>query len=174
MLHFDSATTVENDTVKHVTVDIAASDTGDNDMPFRRQFPDSEPPFEKSSMDKMSVSSGFNDNTEVSMHSFVPDDSLASSANDFSVDAIDLESDSESDIKDEDGRIRYDLPPLAPRVGGVRMPRSFMADCLTASAVPALVVCLSMCLIGATTGSALCYGITTPSMVSADGFWFTL
>ncbi|KAK3241956.1 hypothetical protein CYMTET_48326 [Cymbomonas tetramitiformis] len=43
MLHFDSATTVENDTLKHDTVDIAASDTSDNDMPFRKQFADSEP-----------------------------------------------------------------------------------------------------------------------------------
>ncbi|KAK3285874.1 hypothetical protein CYMTET_6549 [Cymbomonas tetramitiformis] len=52
------------------------------------------------------------------------------------------------------------------------MPRSFMAGCLTAAAVPALFGCLSMCLIGATTGSALCYEIATPSVVSADGSWF--
>ncbi|KAK3273157.1 hypothetical protein CYMTET_18588 [Cymbomonas tetramitiformis] len=48
MVHFDSATTVEDDTVKHDAVDIAASDTGDSGMPFRKQFPDSEPPFEDS------------------------------------------------------------------------------------------------------------------------------
>ncbi|KAK3267842.1 hypothetical protein CYMTET_23627 [Cymbomonas tetramitiformis] len=61
MLHFDSATTVEDATVKHDTVDIAASDTGDNVVPFRKQFIYSEPPFEQSFMDKMSVSLGFNE-----------------------------------------------------------------------------------------------------------------
>ncbi|KAK3250624.1 hypothetical protein CYMTET_40007 [Cymbomonas tetramitiformis] len=72
-------------------------------MPFKK-FADSEPPFEESFMDKMTVSLGFNDNTEVSMHSFVPDNSSIPSANDFSVDMIDLESDSETDIGDGDGR----------------------------------------------------------------------
>ncbi|KAK3281890.1 hypothetical protein CYMTET_10351 [Cymbomonas tetramitiformis] len=52
------------------------------------------------------------------------------------------------------------------------MPRSGLADCLTAAAVPALFVAPSMCLIGATTGSALCCEIATPSVVSADDFWF--
>ncbi|KAK3244215.1 hypothetical protein CYMTET_46164 [Cymbomonas tetramitiformis] len=119
MAHFDSATPVENGIVKHDTVDIMASDTSDNDMPFKKQFADSEPPFEASFMDKMSVTLNLNDNSEVSMHSFVPNDSLISSTNDFSVDVIDLESDSESDIEDEDGRmtVRYNVPPPAPRVG---------------------------------------------------------
>ncbi|KAK3279971.1 hypothetical protein CYMTET_12162 [Cymbomonas tetramitiformis] len=48
-----------------------------------------------------------------------------------------------------------------------------MADCRTAATVPALFVCLSMCLIGATTGAALCCGIATPSVVSAPDFWQT-
>ncbi|KAK3247526.1 hypothetical protein CYMTET_42979 [Cymbomonas tetramitiformis] len=66
MLHFDSATTVKNNAVKHNAIEIAKSDTSEIDMPFRKQFPDTEPPFEKSFMDKMSVFLGFNDDTEVS------------------------------------------------------------------------------------------------------------
>ncbi|KAK3272449.1 hypothetical protein CYMTET_19256 [Cymbomonas tetramitiformis] len=120
----------------------------------------------------MSMSLGFNDNSGVYMNSFfVPGNPLIPSANDFSVDVIDLESDSDSDIEVEDGRIRYGLPPPAPRVGGVRMHRSGFTDCLTAAVVPTLFVCLSMCLIGATAGTALYCGIATPSVVSASSFW---
>ncbi|KAK3248627.1 hypothetical protein CYMTET_41918 [Cymbomonas tetramitiformis] len=171
MLHFDSAPTVEYDAVTHATIDIAESDTSENGMPFPKQFPDTEPPFAKSFMDNMSVSLGFHDDSEVSMHSFATGTSLISPANDFFVDVIDLESDSESDIEDEDDHIRYDRLPPAPRVGGVRMHRSGLTDCLSAAAVPTLFVCLSMCLIGASAGSALCCGIATPSVVSADSFW---
>ncbi|KAK3265162.1 hypothetical protein CYMTET_26139 [Cymbomonas tetramitiformis] len=95
MMHFDSAATVENDAVKGDNVGIAESDTSEHDMPFPKQFPDIEPPF----VDNMSL--GFHDESEVSMHSFAPETSLIPPTNDFSVDVINLESDSESDIEDE-------------------------------------------------------------------------
>ncbi|KAK3276858.1 hypothetical protein CYMTET_15102 [Cymbomonas tetramitiformis] len=107
------------------------------------------------------------------MHSFAPKTSLISPANHFSVDVIDLESDSESDTEDEDARTRYDLPLPAPGVGGVRLQRSGLGDCLAAADVPALFVCLSIGLIGATAGSALCCGIATPPVLSANSFWYS-
>ncbi|KAK3248434.1 hypothetical protein CYMTET_42100 [Cymbomonas tetramitiformis] len=169
-----SAATVEGDAVKHDTVEIAERDTSEIDMPFPKQLADTEPPFAKSFMDNVSVSLGFTEDSKVSMHSSpltIP--YFISPANDLAVDVINLESDSESDIEDEDGPIRYDtLPPPALRVGGVKLQRGGIGGFLTAADVPALFVRLSrMCLIGVTAGSALGCDIATPLMVSDHGFW---
>ncbi|KAK3266853.1 hypothetical protein CYMTET_24556 [Cymbomonas tetramitiformis] len=82
MLHFDSATTVQNGAVKHDTVNIAESDTGENGMPFPKQFPDTEPPFAKSCMDNMSTDTVAYDTLNfVIDNNFSLDSSILNSAN---------------------------------------------------------------------------------------------
>ncbi|KAK3274947.1 hypothetical protein CYMTET_16900 [Cymbomonas tetramitiformis] len=111
-----------------------------------KQFIDNEPPFEQSFMDGMSVKLGFFEpEPRVSANSFTPLPPYISSTHD-STSVADSESDGEG--------LHVDVPPPAPRVGGVRTPS--IGNLLTAATLPALFMCVSMALLDTVTASALC------------------
>ncbi|KAK3268247.1 hypothetical protein CYMTET_23239 [Cymbomonas tetramitiformis] len=128
-------------------------------MPYPQQFIDNEPPFEPSFMDNMSVQLGFNEpEQKVSANSFTPLPPWISSAHDS---AVVIETDSE----DEDVHGEAEPPP-APRVGGVRPPG--VGTWLISAAVPALFMCLSMCIMDTVAGSGLGIEIAPQSVVYGD------
>ncbi|KAK3266131.1 hypothetical protein CYMTET_25234 [Cymbomonas tetramitiformis] len=59
-----------------------------------------------------------------------------------------------ADSESDDENLHVDAPPPAPRVGGVRTPSN--GTFLTAAALPALFMCVSMSFINTVTASALC------------------
>ncbi|KAK3287627.1 hypothetical protein CYMTET_4871 [Cymbomonas tetramitiformis] len=96
-------------------------------------------------MDGMSVKLGFFEpEPQVSVQSFKPLPPYISSTNDSA---------SVADSETGDEGLRVDAPPPAPRVGGVRTPS--IGTFLTAAALPALFMCVSMSFINTVTASAL-------------------
>ncbi|KAK3246963.1 hypothetical protein CYMTET_43529 [Cymbomonas tetramitiformis] len=146
MVHFGSATpAVIDESIVETEPQVAIED-GENALIFPKRFIDNEPTFEQSFMDNMSVKLGFFEpESEVSAKSFNPLPPYISSTHD-SASVADSESDGEE--------LRVDAPPPAPRVGGVRTPS--IGNLLTAAALPALFMCVSMSLINTVTASALC------------------
>ncbi|KAK3255805.1 hypothetical protein CYMTET_35033, partial [Cymbomonas tetramitiformis] len=164
MVHFDSASTPAmtetRPAVRHEPAEPTEPTEPDEPaMPYPQQFIDNEPPFEPSFVDSMAVQLGFNEpEQKVSANSFTPLSPWISSTHDS---AVVIETDSEDeDVHDEAE------PPPAPRVGGVG-PHG-VGSWLTAAAVPAVFMRLSMCFIGAAAGSGL-YSETAPQSVVPGG-----
>ncbi|KAK3267968.1 hypothetical protein CYMTET_23508 [Cymbomonas tetramitiformis] len=131
IVHFGSATPslVDDAVVEHEPE--VAIETEEDEMIYPKQFVDSEPPFEQSFMDNLSVKLGFFEPaTEVSANFFNPLSPYISSTHD---------STSVADTESDDGDLHGAVPPPAPRVGGVRTPS--IGTFLTAAALPALILC---------------------------------
>ncbi|KAK3249067.1 hypothetical protein CYMTET_41499 [Cymbomonas tetramitiformis] len=151
MVHFGSATpaVIDQPAVEHEPR--VAIERDDDSALYPQQFIDGEPPFEQSFMDNMSVQLGFNELVQqVSANYFTPLPPWISSTHESAGGVADSESESVSD----DADVRGDVPPPALRVGGVKKPT--IGTCLTAAAMPALFICLSMCFTHTATASALC------------------
>ncbi|KAK3238261.1 hypothetical protein CYMTET_51714 [Cymbomonas tetramitiformis] len=155
MVHFGSAApaVIDENTVEpepQVTIE-----SDENALIFPKQFVDDEPPFEQSFMDGMSVKLGFFEpEPQVSLQSFNPPPPYISSTHDSA---------SVADSESGDEELHADAPPPAPRVGGVRTPS--IGNLLTAAALPALFMCVSMALLDTVTASALCGVEVTPQAV---------
>ncbi|KAK3242874.1 hypothetical protein CYMTET_47450 [Cymbomonas tetramitiformis] len=146
MVHFGSATPAVIDESIVEPEPQVEIESDENALIVPKQFIDNEPPFEQSFMDGMSVKLGFFEpEPQVSANSFTPLPPYISSTHD-SASVADSESDGEE--------LHVDVPPPAPRVGGVRTPS--IGNLLTAATLPALFMCVSMALLDTVTASALC------------------
>ncbi|KAK3238998.1 hypothetical protein CYMTET_51037 [Cymbomonas tetramitiformis] len=146
MVHFGSATpSVIDDAVVEHEPEVAIETEGDAVI-YPKQFIDNDPPFEQSFMDNMSVKLGFFEPApEVSANSFTSLPPYISSTHD---------STSVADTESGDEDLHDAVPPPAPRVGGVRAPS--IGTFLTAAALPALFLCVSIAMIDTVTATALC------------------
>ncbi|KAK3238176.1 hypothetical protein CYMTET_51797 [Cymbomonas tetramitiformis] len=146
MVHFGSATpSVIGDAVVEHEPEVAI-ETESDALIYPKQFADGEPPFEQSFMDNMSVKLGFFEpEPQVSLQSFSPLPPYISSTHDSA---------SVADTEFDDGDLHDAVPPPAPRVGGVRTPS--IGAFLTAAAIPALFLCVSIAMIDTVTATALC------------------
>ncbi|KAK3249497.1 hypothetical protein CYMTET_41050 [Cymbomonas tetramitiformis] len=160
MVHFGSATpSVIGDAVVEHEPEVAI-ETESDALIYPKQFADGEPPFEQSFMDNVSVKLGFFEpEPQVSLQSFNPLPPYISSTHDSA---------SVADTESDDGDLHDAVPPPAPRVGGVRTPS--IGAFLTAAAIPALFLCVSIAMIDTVTATpVLCdVEIAPPSVVYGD------
>ncbi|KAK3235093.1 hypothetical protein CYMTET_54684 [Cymbomonas tetramitiformis] len=156
MVHFGSATPAVIDKTIVEPEPQVEIENGENALIFPKQFIDNESPFEQSFMDGMSVKLGFFEpEPRVSVKSFTPLPPYISSTHDSA---------SVADSESGDEGLHVAAPPPAPRVGGARTPS--ISNFLTAAALPALFMCVSMSFIHTVTASALCNMEIAPRSVA--------
>ncbi|KAK3238320.1 hypothetical protein CYMTET_51658 [Cymbomonas tetramitiformis] len=161
MVHFGTATPAVIDESIAEPEPQVTIDNDEGALIFPKRFVDNETPFEQSFMDGMSVKLGFFEpEPQVSLKSFSPLPPYISSTHDSA---------SVADSESGDEELHVNTPPPAPRVGGVRAPS--IGSILTAAALPALFMCVSMALLDTVTASALC-GVEIAPRAVVSGQYF--